>query len=112
MFLAYEDLIQQGYPLPCVSTLQKRTKDFNFYPGVFEDVIQMMGEKISKGSYFEKFFALSLDEVSLKSGSEMVYDMKSDAYLGEATLPDHSGPASKALVFQIASIGKNKKIKG
>ena len=80
-------------------------------PGILDDVIQMMGDKLSSRDDFEKFYTLSLDEMSLKSGSEMVYDMKSDAYLGEATLPDHSGPASKALVFQIASIGKNQELK-
>ena len=64
-----------------------------------------MGEKLSSHSVFEKFYALSLDEVSLKSGGEMVYDIGTDSYHGEATLPGHSGPACKALVFQIASIG-------
>ena len=64
-----------------------------------------MGEKISNRSEFEKIYALSLDEISLKSGSEMIYDIQSDLYRGEATLPGHTGPASKALVFQIASIG-------
>ena len=73
-----------------------------FDPGVFDDVIKMMGEKItSSDSKFEKFFTLALDEVALKSGSEMVYDVKSDSFLGDVTLPGHSGSASKALVFQI-----------
>ena len=82
-------------------TLQKRTEHLKFEPGVFDDVIKMMGEKISKSENFEKFFTLALDEVALKSGSEMVYDMRSDSFLGDVTLPGHSGSASKALVFQI-----------
>ena len=69
-------------------------------PGIFDDVITLMGEKVS-GSDFGKFFTLALDEVALKSGSEMVYDMVSDSFLGDVTLPEHSGSASKALVFQI-----------
>ena len=102
MPIAYEDLIKDGYPLPCVRTLQKRTEHLKFDPGVFDDVIKMMGEKITNtNSKFERFFTLALDEVALKSGSEMVYDMKSDSFLGDVTLPQHSGSASKALVFQI-----------
>ena len=65
----------------------------------------MVGAKLSNRSDYEKFYTLSLDEVSLKSGSEMIYDIKSDKYHGNATLPGHEGPASKALVFQIVSIG-------
>ena len=98
-------MIKSGYPLPCISTLQKRTAHLKFEPGIFDDVIEMMGEKLSNRSDFEKVYALSLDEISLKSGSEMIYDIKTDKYQGKATLPGHDGPASKALVFQIASIG-------
>ena len=35
----------------------------------------------------------------------MIYDIKSDSYHGDTTLPGHEGPASKSLVFQIGSIG-------
>ena len=95
--LAYEDMIKCGYPLPNIRTLQKRTEHLKFDPGVFDDVIEMVGAKISNWSDFEKFYTLSLDEVSLKSGSEMIYDIQSDSYRGNATLPGHTGPASKAL---------------
>lgn len=96
-FQAYEDMLKCGYPLPNIRTLQKRTEHLKFDPGVFDDVIEMVGAKISNRSDFEKFYTLSLDEVSLKSGSEMIYDIKSDSYQGDATLPGHTGPASKAL---------------
>ena len=74
-------------------------------PGILDNVIEMMGDKLSSRDDKEKFYTLSLDEMSLKSGLELVYDLSTDSYLGEATLPGHSGPASKALVFQLASIG-------
>ena len=71
-------------------------------PGIFDEIIKLMGEKVSSSeSDFGKFFTLALDEVALKSGSEMVYDMVSDSFLGDVTLPEHTGTASKALVFQI-----------
>ena len=98
-------MIKEGYPLPCIRTLQKRTEHLKLGPGIFDDVIEMLGNKLSSKSNYEKFYSLTLDEMSLKSGSEMVYDLKSDSFIGDATLPGHSGPASKALVFQIASIG-------
>ena len=90
-------MIKSGYPLPNIRTLQKRTEHLKFDPGLFDDVIEMVGAKLSNRSDFEKFYTLSLDEVSLKSGSEMIYDIKSDSYQGDATLPGHTGPASKAL---------------
>ena len=74
-------------------------------PGTFEDVIEMVGEKFKDKSDNEKLFTLTLDEMALKAGSGMDYDIRSDSYQGDATLPGHSGQASKALVFQIASIG-------
>ena len=102
---AYEDLIKDGYPLPSVRTLQKRSEHLKFEPGCFEEIIEMMGEKYKDKPENEKLFALSLDEMALKAGTGMDYDLRSDSYQGDATLPGHNGPASKALVFQIASIG-------
>ena len=43
--------------------------------------------------------------MSLKAGCGIEYDIRSDSYVGDSTLPGHSGEASKALVFQLASIG-------
>ena len=45
-------------------------------PGIFDEIIDLMGEKLSERSDFEKFYSLTLDEMSLKSGSELVYDLK------------------------------------
>ena len=33
------------------------------------------------------------------------YDIKNDCFIGNSTLPGHTGTASKAMVWQIASIG-------
>ena len=98
-------MLKAGYPLPSIRTLQKRTEHLKLGPGIFDDIIELMGDKLSNKSDYEKFYSLTLDEMSLKSGSEMTYDLKSDSFVGNATLPGHSGPACKALVFQIASIG-------
>jgi hypothetical protein len=42
----YMTLIEAGYPLPSIRTLQKRTEDFNFEPGILDDVIDFMVAKI------------------------------------------------------------------
>ena len=103
---AYEDLIKAGYPLPSVRTLNQRSEHIKFEPGSFDEVIEMMGEKFHHKPDSEKLFTLSLDEMALKAGSRIEYDIRSDSYVGNSTLPGHSGSsASKALVFQIASIG-------
>ena len=77
-----------------------------FEPGTFEDVIEMVGEKYKDKTDNEKLFTLTLDEMALKAGSNLAYDLRSDSYQGYSTLPGHTDTeASKALVFQIASIG-------
>lgn len=45
---------------------------------------------------------LAMDEMALKPSFD--YDIKSDSFLGNVTLPEHSGRATKALVFQICGI--------
>ena len=102
---AYNDLIKEGYPLPSIRTLNERTEHIKLEPGSFDEVIEMMGDKYNGKPDHEKLFTLSLDEMSLKAGCGIEYDIRSDSYVGDSTLPGHSGEASKALVFQLASIG-------
>ena len=71
---------------------------------MFQEVIELLGEKLENSPEQLKLFSLTLDEMSLKSGSGIDYDLKTDSYVGNVTLPGHNGPASKALVFQLASI--------
>ena len=71
---------------------------------MFQEVIELLGEKLENSPEQLKLFSLTLDEMSLKSGSGIDYDLKTDSYVGNVTLPGHKGPASKALVFQLASI--------
>ena len=104
VFIGYEDLIRQGYPLPSIRTLARRTQHIKLEPGLFQEVINLLGEKLENSPEQLKLFSLTLDEMSLKSGSGIDYDLKTDSYIGNVTLPDHKGPASKALVFQLASI--------
>ena len=40
-------MVKSGYPLPKVKTLQARTQHLHFDPGIFDEVIDLMGKKLS-----------------------------------------------------------------
>ena len=84
--------------------MTRRTQHIKLEPGLFQEVITLLGEKLEHSPEQLKLFSLTLDEMSLKSGSGIDYDLKTDSFIGNVTLPGHKGPASKALVFQLASI--------
>ena len=48
-----------------------------------DEVIEMMGEKFQHKPENEKLFTLSLDEMALKAGSRIEYDIRSDYALVE-----------------------------
>jgi hypothetical protein len=99
----YMTLIESGYPLPSIRTLQKRTENFNFEPGILDDVIDFMVAKVKGFKNEERLCCLTMDEMSIKAGLD--YDKKSDAFIGDVTLPSKSQEkASKALVFQVKLI--------
>jgi hypothetical protein len=96
----YQTLLDSGYPHPSIRTLQKRTEKFNFEPGILDDVIDFMFAKVKGLRNEERLCCLTMDEMSIKAGLD--YDKKSDAFIGDVTLPSKSQEkASKALVFQV-----------
>lgn len=98
----YEALKDLGYPLPAIRTLHQRTEDIHFESGILFEVLEMLRIKVQSMKDCERVCGLTMDEMSLKPAFD--YDLKSDSFLGDVTLPNHSGSATKALVFQICGI--------
>eukprot|EP00095_Tigriopus_kingsejongensis_P009948 maker-scaffold7584_size3104-snap-gene-0.1 protein:Tk09948 transcript:maker-scaffold7584_size3104-snap-gene-0.1-mRNA-1 annotation:"PREDICTED: uncharacterized protein LOC755078" len=89
----YETLLQHGYPLPAIRTLQKRTEHINFEPGILTEVFDLLKLKALSLDDLEKFCCLTMDEFSLKPSVDN--DLKVDAFIGDVTLPGHEGTATK-----------------
>lgn len=61
-----------------------------------------MGTKVETMKEIERDCVLILDEMSITGNKE--YDVSTGSFLGQVTLPKHSGIATHALTFMIAGI--------
>lgn len=98
----YEELLRQKFPLPSVRTLQRRLQNLNFDSGILDEVLKFLDTKVQTFAPSERDCALVLDEMAITPTS--VYDISLNKYLGEVTLPDHTGVATHVLVFMLAGI--------
>ena len=98
----YKFMLKQGFPLPSIRTLQRRIENIKFKPGILNDVFNLMESKVKSMREDEKLCALLLDEMSVKESVE--YDSANDQFIGDVSLPGHSGSACKALVFMLRGI--------
>ena len=98
----YNLLLQQGYPLPSVRTLQRRMESLTFMPGILSQVFYYLGLKVSELKEEERICCLTLDEMAITSNIE--YDASTSQVLGNITLPDHTGYATHGLVFMLAGV--------
>jgi len=101
----YTLLLEQGYELPSITTLYRRTEHFTFKPGLLHEVFDLLEVKVRTMKPKEKRCMVVLDEVSLKIGWN--YDQKSGTCYGDVTLPNHEGPATHALAFMIGGVSSN-----
>ena len=98
----YQTLLQQGYPLPAVRTLSNRTEHIKFESGVLTEVIEMLRIKVLSMNTTDRYCCLTLDEMAITPGQK--FDRRTDTMIGNVTLPDHNGTATKALVVMLAGI--------
>ena len=102
----YKCLLDLGFPLPAIRTLQKRTEEITFMPGVVTEVFDLLKLKACQMRAAETLCSLVLDEMSITPGSQ--WDVKSDSFIGAITLgsPEASRgtKATKCLVFLLAGL--------
>lgn len=98
----YQELLAQNQPLPSIRTLERRVEDIKFNSGILHEVIETMAIKVQAMNKKERDCVLVLDEMSLTENTE--YDVKTGSFIGEVTLPGHTGIASHALTFMIAGL--------
>lgn len=98
----YEDLIEHGYPLPSLRTLRRRLEGIAFESGCLDDVFLLLTPKVNALSVYERDCCLTLDEMKLTPKLE--FDNSADKFIGNITLPGHSGVADYALVFMLSGL--------
>lgn len=102
----YNQLLKLKLPFPSLRTLSDRISSLKFKYGIFDDIIEFLGVKITSFKEIHKIGSLSIDEMSIVEGLQ--YDRGLDQMLGNITFPDENmgqKPASKALVFMVAGVG-------
>ncbi|XP_020295083.1 uncharacterized protein LOC109860424 [Pseudomyrmex gracilis] len=86
----YQKLISQGIPLPSGRTLRRRLQDFDFKPGISDQIFDILKQRVSQSTDDrEKDCMLAVDEMSLMSGEQI--DQSTMSYIGLSTLPDTCG---------------------
>ena len=102
----YKCLLDLGFPLPAIRTLQNRTEEIQFQPGVVTEVFELLKLKACQMTPTETLCSLVLDEMSITPGSQ--WDVKSDSFIGNVTLGSDkettSTKATKCLAFMVAGI--------
>ena len=73
-----------------------------FESGVLSEVFSYLQVKIKSMSVEERECVLTLDEMSIKAAVE--FDNRTCRFVGDVTLPQHSGVATHALVFMLGGI--------
>jgi hypothetical protein len=98
----YSALLKLKYPLPSPRTLHRSIQDFKFDSGILDEVFNFLSIKVATLRAEERECCLTVDEMSIKPSVEL--DNRSGCFLGNVTLPGHSGTATHSLVFMLAGI--------
>ncbi|XP_011883733.1 PREDICTED: uncharacterized protein LOC105570882 isoform X2 [Vollenhovia emeryi] len=86
----YQEILDQGIPLPAARTLRQRCEDLEFHPGICEEVFETLQQRVSQFTDDrEKDCMLALDEMSIMAGEQVDHGIMS--HVGLSTLPDKSG---------------------
>lgn len=75
----YEFLIKQGYPLPCLRTIQLKKADMNIRPGIMTSVLDVMEQQYAaaNASEDERHAVIMVDETAIKP----VINIAKDGYV-------------------------------
>lgn len=98
----YTMLLDQKYPLPSLRTLRRSLQFVRFESGILSEVFQFLEIKVRQMSVQERECCLTLDEMSVTPSVD--FDNKSGHFVGDVTLPGHTGVATHSLVFMVGGI--------
>ena len=73
-----------------------------FDSGILGEVFHYLAIKVSSMKVEERECCLTLDEMSITAGVE--FDIRTGSFIGDVTLPGHSGAATHGLVFMLGGL--------
>ncbi|XP_039304971.1 uncharacterized protein LOC105207055 isoform X3 [Solenopsis invicta] len=106
-YSGYKELLNKGFPFPCIRTLNRKLENLKFRSGILDEIFQFLNLKVSQFiNNTDRDCLLILDEISITPG--IVFDTSTYTYIGKVTLPNHDQNeiATHCLVFMLAGIGK------
>lgn len=90
----FQELLDQGIPLPAERTLRRRCEGLEFQPGICDQVFEILQQRVSQFTDDrEKDCMIALDEMSITPGNQV--DHGTMSYTGLSTLPDNFGKGIK-----------------
>lgn len=99
----YEELINQGIPLPSIRTLARKLEEFNFQPGISQEMFEFL--KFKKSSFNDERdveCGLVFDEMCVTDRNR--YNPAIGSLVGNITFPGKQGIATHAIVFMLVGI--------
>lgn len=88
--------------LPSSRTLSERLQGLKFEAGCLDEVFEFMEHKIKDMYELDKECAIVFDEISIQKGVNYCSNLKQ--FVGNITLPNHSGTANHVMVFMLVGI--------
>lgn len=86
----YQELLDQGIPLPTIRTLRRRCEHLKCEPGICEEIFDTLREQVSQfRDDRERDCMLALDEMSIMEGTQP--DQSTMSHFGLSTLPNKHG---------------------
>jgi hypothetical protein len=98
----YGALLSQKYPLPSLRTLRRSIQFVKFHSGILTEVFTFLAIKVKAMNLHERECCLTLDEMSITAGVD--FDNRTGHFIGDVTLPSHTGVATHSLVFMLGGI--------
>lgn len=99
----YEELLNQGMPLPSIRTLRRKLEDVKFETGICSDMLQFLEyKKLSFDKETDIECGLVFYEMSITA--QRKYNPATGDFVGHITFPGKKGIAKKALVFMLVGI--------
>lgn len=88
--------------LPSSRTLRERLQSLHFESGILNEVYNLLSHKVNSISVADRNCVLIFDEMAIQPGLNYCNNLKK--FIGENTLPQHTGLANHVMVFMLAGL--------
>lgn len=88
--------------LPSSRTLREKLQPLRLESGTLKEIIKLLKKKVSAMNDLNKDCVIVFDEMAIQPGVNYCNNLKQ--YIGDVTLPQHSGTANHLLVFMAVGL--------